>query len=110
MLDINMYAELNLKVKDITTPENFFDPLVSWTVTYHVENVQGHQREYIKPLKHSIVKRILVFKSTVDIGIFLSPKSFSSVRTGFPCWKSSDPKIIGIKTYLVEDFSQKKAP
>ena len=42
MLDINMYAELNLKVTDITTPENFFDPLVSWTVTYHVENVQGH--------------------------------------------------------------------
>ena len=42
MLDINMYAELNLKVTDITTPENFFDPLVAWAVTYHVENVQGH--------------------------------------------------------------------
>ena len=26
---------------------------------------------------------------------------------GFPSWKSSDPKIIGIKTYL-ENFSQKK--
>ena len=38
----------------------------------------------------------------VDIGIFLSPKNFSSV------WKSSDPKIIGIKTYLFENFSQEK--
>ena len=27
----------NLKVRDITTRENFFDPLVSWTVIYHVE-------------------------------------------------------------------------
>ena len=26
-----------MKVRDITTPENFFDPLVSWTVIYHVE-------------------------------------------------------------------------
>ena len=26
----------------------------------------------------------------------------------FPSWKSSDPKIIGIKTYLFENFSQKK--
>ena len=42
----------------------------------------------------------------VDIGIFLSPKNFSSVR--IPSWKSSDPKIIGIKTYFFENFSQKK--
>ena len=27
---------------------------------------------------------------------------------GFPSWKSSDPKIMGIKTYLLENFSQKK--
>ena len=27
---------------------------------------------------------------------------------GFPSWKSSDPKIIGIKSYLFENFSQKK--
>ena len=26
----------------------------------------------------------------------------------FPSWKSNDPKIIGIKTYLFENFSQKK--
>ena len=41
------------------------------------ETVQrGTQREYSsKPLKHSIVKRILV-----DMGIFLSPTNFSSVR------------------------------
>ena len=42
--------------------------------------VRGTEREYSsKPLKHSIVKRILVFY-TVDIGIFLSPKNFSPVR------------------------------
>ena len=40
----------------------------------------------------------------VDIGIFLSPKNFHLF--GFPSWKSSDPKIIGIKTYLFETFSQ----
>ena len=35
--------------------------------------LRGTQREYsLKPLKHSIVERIL----TVDIGIFLSPKNF----------------------------------
>ena len=27
---------------------------------------------------------------------------------GFPSWKSSDPKIIGIKTYLFENLSQKE--
>ena len=27
---------------------------------------------------------------------------------GFPSWKSCDPKIIGIKTYLFKNFSQKK--
>ena len=27
---------------------------------------------------------------------------------GFPSWKSSDPRIIGIKTYLFENLSQKK--
>ena len=27
---------------------------------------------------------------------------------GFPSWESSDPIIIGIKTYLFENFSQKK--
>ena len=28
--------------------------------------------------------------------------------TRIPSWKSSDPKIIGIKTYLFENFGQKK--
>ena len=38
------------------------------------------QQEYHSTLlKHSIVKCILVFKM-VDIGIFLSPKNFSSVQ------------------------------
>ena len=27
---------------------------------------------------------------------------------GFPSWKTSDPKIIGIKTYFFENFSPKK--
>ena len=41
---------------------------------------RGTQQEYRStPLKHSIVKCILVFKM-VDIGIFLSPKNFSSVQ------------------------------
>ena len=40
---------------------------------------RGTQREYSsKPLKHIIVKPILVFQ-TIDIGIFLSPKNFSPV-------------------------------
>ena len=42
----------------------------------------------------------------VGIGIFLSRKNSSPVRISN--WKSSDPKIIGIKTYLFENFSQKK--
>ena len=44
-----------------------------------IKFVRGTQREYsaLKPLKHVIVKRILVL---VDIGIFLSPKNFLSVR------------------------------
>ena len=42
----------------------------------------------------------------VDVGVFLSPKIFHLF--GFPSWKSSDPKIIGIKTYLFENSSQKK--
>ena len=42
----------------------------------------------------------------VDIGIFLYPKIFHLFR--FPSSKSSDPKIIGIETYLFENFSQKK--
>ena len=39
--------------------------------------------------------------------IFIPSKFFHLY--GFPSWKSSDPKIIGIKTYLFENFSQKKA-
>ena len=69
-----------------------------------IKFVRGTQREYsAKPLKHSIVKRILVL---VDIGIFLSPKNFSSVRI-------SQLKVQGSEhfrdqTYLFETFSQKK--
>ena len=40
------------------------------------------------------------------IGIFLSPKIFHLFQ--FPSWKSSDPKFIGIKTSLFENYSQKK--
>ena len=42
----------------------------------------------------------------VDMGTFLSPKNFSSVRISQ--LKSSDPKTTRIKTYLFENFSQKK--
>ena len=58
------------------------------------------QQEYSsKSLKHCIVERILVF--------FGNPLKLFHLF-GFPSWKSSDPKIIGIKTYLFENFSQKK--
>ena len=43
---------------------------------------------------------------TVDIGIFLSPKNFHLF--GSPSWKSSDPKIIGIKTDRFEKFQPEK--
>ena len=66
------------------------------------------QREYSwKPLKHSIVERILVFEPGRYRHIFIL-KIFHLF--GFPSWKSSDPKIMGIKTYLFENFSHKKAP
>ena len=69
---------------------------------HSINYIRGAQREYSsKPLKHSIVKRILIFKR-------YPLKSFHLF--GFPSWKSSDPKMIGIKTYLFENFSQKKAP
>ena len=64
-----------------------FDRVNLQTFRYYVSDPglshplnRGTQREYSsKPLKHSTVKRTLVFK-TVDIGIFSSPKNFSSVR------------------------------
>ena len=67
---------------------------------------RGTQREYSsKPLKHSIVKRILVLKRQIQ-AYFYPLKIFHLF--GFPSRKSSDPKIIGIKTYLFENFSHKK--
>ena len=44
----------------------------------------------------------------VDTGIFLSPKNFSSVRMKNNSWKSSDRKIIGIKTDLFRKFQPEK--
>ena len=46
--------------------------------------------------------------SKVDMAYFYPLKIFRLF--GFPSLKSSDPKIIGIKTYLVKNFSQKKGP
>ena len=41
-----------------------------------------------------------------DTGIFLSPKNFSSVQISWKIsWKPSDLKIIGIKTYLFENYT-----
>ena len=37
-----------------------------------------------------------------------SVKSKLQHPTRIPSWKSSDPKIIGIQTYLFENFGQKK--
>ena len=73
-------------------------PKIVWSTV-----IRGTQREYSSlKLKHSIVKRILVFSYMVDTGIFLSCSDFLAESL-------SDPKIIGIKTYLFENFSQKKA-
>ena len=43
---------------------------------------------------------------TVDIGLFYPLNIFHLF--GFPSLKSSDPKTVGIKTYLFENSSQKK--
>ena len=71
--------------------------------------IRGTQRGYCsKPLNITLLNAFLNSIQTVDIGIFLCLKTFHLF--GFPSWKSSEPKIIGIKTYLFENFSQKKAP
>ena len=70
---------------------------------YKCSITRGTQLEYSsKPLKHSIVKRILVLN-----GRYIYPLKMFHLFA-FPSWKSNDPKIIGIKTYLFENFSQKK--
>ena len=78
----NLFVHMN---PDIATLEN---------------TLQGHPWEYTAggqvTLKHSIVKQ----------AYFYPLKIFHLF--GFPSWKSSDPKIIGIKTYLFENFSQRK--
>ena len=68
---------------------------------------RGTQREHSsKPLKHSIVDRIQYYLNGRHRHIFY-PLNFFHLF-GCPSLKSSDPKILGIKTYLVENFSQKK--
>ena len=54
----------------------------------------GAPNENIVQNHLNIVKRILMFKQ-LDIGIFYPLKIFHLL--GFPSWKSSDPKIIGMK-------------
>ena len=94
---------LTVKLTKPWTPEIFME---CYYVAINKPISRGTQREYSsKPLKHSIVKCILVLKR-LDIGIFLSPKNFHLF--GFPSWKSSDQKIIRIKTYFFKNFSQKK--
>ena len=41
--------------------------------------------------------------------IVQNPSCLNIALFGFPSWKCSDRKIIGIKTYLFENFSQKKS-
>ena len=70
---------------------------------------RGTQQEYSsKPLQLNIalLNVFLISVYMVDIGICLSPKIFHLF--GIRSWRSSDPKIIGIKTYLYENFSEKK--
>ena len=52
-----------------------------------------------------LLKRILVFKRQIQA--YFHPLTIFHLF-GFPSRKSSVPKIIGIKTYLFENFSQKK--
>ena len=65
----------------------------------------GAPNENIVQNHLNIVKRILMFKQ-LDIGIFYPLKIFHLL--GFPSWKSSDPKTIGIKTYLFWKFEPGK--
>ena len=65
-------------------------------------NSRGTQRENSSSKPHSIVKHILVFKRQIQ-AYFYPLKIFHLFA--FPSSKSSDPKIIGIKTY---NFSQIK--
>ena len=73
----------------------------------HLEIFRGTQREYSsKPLKHSIVKRILVFERQIQ-AYFYPLEVFHLF--GYRSCKSSHPKIVGIKTDLFKNFSQKKS-
>ena len=87
-------------VKYLVLPWGFWFCRDSCRPPYKCNITRGTQLEYgSKPLKHSIVKRILVLN-----GRYIYPlKMFH--QFAFP---SCDPKIIGIKTYLFETFSQKK--
>ena len=70
--------------------------------------IRGTQRGYSsKPLNRSIVERILAFKRQIQ-AYFYPLKHFHLF--GFPSQNSSEPKIVGIKTYLFESFIPEKAP
>ena len=70
--------------------------------------VRGTQRENSsKPLQHSIFECILVVKRRYK-HIFVPYKFF--ICSDFLAESLYDPKIIGIKNHLFENFSQKKAP
>ena len=84
-------AEIRSKLEDITD--------ILWRNTWFSLYYGGTQGEY------SIVKRILAFKQY--IWAYCYPLKIVH-PFGFPSWKSSHPKIIGIKPYLFENFSQKK--
>ena len=49
-----------------------------------------------------------ILPAIVVLFFFLRFCQLSFCLFGFPCWKSSDPKIIGVKTYLFRNFNQKK--
>ena len=96
-----------------TNKKNNSDKLLGWQrkvilriLQRKYSSVRGTQREYSsKPLKHIIVKRILVFKRYTYT--YFYPLNIFHLFA-FPSGKSSDPKIIGIKTYLFEISARKK--
>ena len=68
--------------------------------------VRGTQREYSSKLLKNALLIIFQYLNRRYRHIFVPKKTFHLF--GFPSWKSSDPKIIGIKTYFFRKFQPEK--
>ena len=99
----------NLSFQRITAkqiPSTSFHSVSACSLLNCQQATRGTLQEYSsKPLIYSIVEHILVFKRWIQA--YFYPLKILHLF-GFPSWKSSDPKIIRIKTYLFKNFSQKK--